>query len=255
MKDETRKILVILLSLVALGCAAYLVWYYSNASRTKESYDTAKEVAQVVPEEVTEEDSEEKVEIPIDFPALQTVNPDVYAWIRIAGTNMDYPVVQNLYEDDFYLDHTWEGVYSEEGAIFSQSYNSKAFTDFNTVLYGHRMGGGLETMFYQLRYYQDAEFMDGHREIIVYTPEHILTYKVFAAVVYDNRHLVLQFDASEESGRQEFLDSIWNSRDMRNQFREDVEVTVDDRILTLSTCIQGESDHRLLIEAVLVDEK
>ena len=69
---------------------------------------------------------------------------------------------------------------------------------------------------FELRYYQDQEFMDNHREIIIYTPEHILTYKVFSAVVYDDRHLMLYYDYENEKDRQAFIDSIWNSRDMRN---------------------------------------
>lgn len=252
MKDKTRKSLIFIFSLIALGCAAYLIWFYTSANRTEDSYDKAQEIAEV---EVPEVEVEDIVEIPIDFTSLQEVNLDVHAWIHVEDTMIDYPVLQNSVDDEFYLDHTWEGTYSAEGAIFSQSYNDKEFTDFNTVLYGHRMGAGVETMFHQLRYYKDDEFMDSHREIIIYTPHHILTYKVFAAVVYDNRHLMLRYDYEKAEDRQAFLDSIWNSRDMRNKFRDDVEVTVDDRILTLSTCIQGEPDHRFLIEAVLVDEK
>ena len=55
--------------------------------------------------------------------------------------------------------------------------------------------------------------------------------------------------------RQEFLDSLKNSRDMRNRYSDIDSVSVEDRILSLSTCVTGESNHRLLVEAVLTNEE
>ena len=117
------------------------------------------------------------------------------------------------------------------------------------------MGEGVETMFHQLGNYLDDEYMKDHSEIVIYTPEHILTYKVFAAVVYDDRHLMKYYDYDKAEDRQAFLDSLKNSRDMRNKYNDQLEVTTNDRIISLSTCIAAEPDHRLLVEAVLTDEK
>ncbi|MGN9056940.1 class B sortase [Bariatricus sp. HCP28S3_A7] len=255
MKEKGRKILIILLLAVAVGCAGYLIWHYISASKTEESYEEARKEAEIeIPE--TEPDQEgEAVQVPIDFEVLQKTNPDVYAWIRIDGTKIDYPIVQKNDDDNYYLNHTWEGKSAAEGAIFTQACNSKSFLDFNTLIYGHQMGEGVETMFHQLGSYLDADFMKDHREIVIYTPDHIRTYKVFAAVVYDDKHIMQYYNFVMNSERQAFLDSIYNSRDMRNQYCDDVEVSIEDRIITLSTCISAESDHRLLVEAVLTDEK
>ena len=255
MKERGRKLLILLLSMIVLVCAGYLIWYYGSALQAEESNEKAKEVA-VKEEVVTDtEEPEAPVEIPVDFAALQAINPDVYAWIKIDGTVIDYPVVQSSEEDNFYLDHTWEGKQAAEGAIFTQACNAKDFTDFNTVIYGHQMGANVETMFHQLGNYLDADFMQEHREIIIYTPDHIRTYRVFAAVVYDDRHIIQYYNFVMNSNKQAFLDSIYNSRDMRNQFCDDQNVTIEDQILTLSTCIAAEPEHRLLVEAVLIDEK
>ena len=197
MKEKGRKILIILLLAVAIGCAGYLIWYYASAAKSAESYATARTT-----------DEEEKVVIPIDFASLQETNPDVHAWIKIDGTNIDYPVVQNEEQEEYYLTHTWEGKYAAEGAIFTQAFNKKDFTDFNTVIYGHQMGEGVETMFHQLGNYLDDGYMKDHSEIVIYTPEHILTYKVFAAVVYDDRHLMKYYDYDKAEDRQAFLDSL-----------------------------------------------
>lgn len=261
MKDRGKKILIIILSLISVGCAIYLIWHFINAKQSQNQYEEMRE--EVVSQddsdvlEQEQEEAKEKVEIPIDFETLKERNSDVYAWIRIPDTHVDFPVLQHATDDLYYLnyniDKEWDAAV---GTIFSQSYNKKDFTDFNTILYGHRMGEDNPQMFYDLRLYWDAEFMDEHRDIYIYTPTNIYKYKVFAAVVSDNRHHMVYYDEfKDEEDKQAFLDYLWNSRDMRNQYRDDVEVTTDDRILTLSTCIRWEKNNRLLIGAVLVDEE
>ncbi|MFR7849272.1 MAG: hypothetical protein ACLU8S_18385 [Coprococcus phoceensis] len=81
-----------------------------------------------------------------------------------------------------------------------------------------------------------------------------MVYHVFAAVVYDDRHIMHAFDFSSEDQRQMFLDSMYESRDLRNSFDESVTVTPEDHIITMSTCIGSEKEHRFLVGAVLTDE-
>ena len=257
MRDKARKILIIVLTVVAVGCAGYLVWYYGSAAKTKQSYDDAKRLAK---EEKTVEkpetaDTEKKAEIPIDFTALREKNPDVYAWIKIDGTTVDYPVCQSNEDDNYYLTHTWEKAEAAEGAIFTQACNCKNFTDFNTVIYGHQMGEGVDTMFHTLDRYLEEGYIEQYPNVVIYTPEHILTYRIFAAVIYDDRHLVNSFNYVMDDQRQAFLDSLKNSRDMRSRYSDIESVGVKDRILSLSTCVTGESNHRLLVEAVLTNEE
>ena len=253
MKERIRKVAIAVLICISLCSAGYLIWYYAIANRTEDSYEKVREKVMETTEEKKE--VEEKPEIPIDFDALQATNPDVYAWIKIEGTNIDYPVLQRLDDDTYYLDHTWEGKSAPEGAIFTQACNGQDFTDFNTVIYGHQMGEGVDTMFHNLNLYLEDGFMTEHPNVTIYTRDHILTYRVFAAVVYDDRHLVQSFNYVMDSEKQAFLDSLMNSRDMRNRYHNAEEVGISDRILSLSTCISGESNHRLLVEAVLVNEE
>lgn len=254
MRDKIRKVMIIVLTAVAVGCAGYLIWYYMVADKVEDSYEEARKAVEETPENIVEE-PEQTPEIPINFDELKAVNPDVYAWIRIEGTGIDYPIVQKREDDMYYLNHTWEGKEAPEGAIFTQACNAREFTDFNTVVYGHQMGEGVETMFHNLNLYLNEGFMEEHPDIIVYTPDKIRTYRVFAAVIYDDRHLMQYFNYIMDAERQAFLDSLYNSRDMRNRFREDVVVSIEDHILSLSTCVASEPNHRLLVEAVLKDEK
>jgi len=260
LENRDRKMLITVLLLISLGCAIYLIWYFTEINRSQDIYQELKET--VVDQEEVEamkdekKETEEKVKIPVDFEKLWKRNADIYAWIKIPDTHIDFPVLQHPTDDLFYLnyniDKEWDAAV---GAIFSQSYNSKEFSDFNTILYGHRMGEENPQMFYDLRLYWDSDFMDEHRDIYIYTPTNIYKYKVFAAVVSDNRHHMEYYDKFQgRENKQAFLEYLWNTRDMRNQYRDDVSVTADDRILTLSTCIRWEKTNRLLIGAVLVDE-
>ena len=156
MKDRARKIIVVMLFVIAVCCAGYLIWYYAAAAKTKQSYDDAKKLAteNVRPSKAENNDGDQtKPEIPIDFASLQEKNPDIYAWIKIDGTTVDYPICQNNEDDNYYLSHTWDRAEAADGAIFTQACNNKNFTDFNTVVYGHQMGEGVDTMFHTLDRY------------------------------------------------------------------------------------------------------
>ncbi len=97
--------------------------------------------------------------------------------------------------------------------------------------------------------------MDEHPYVVVYTPTQKLTYQIFASVVYDDRHIMNTFDFRFDSERQRFLDSIYEARNMSNVVKEDISVGTDSRILTMSTCVTGQDDKRLIVGAVLIDEK
>ena len=244
MKDRTRKIIVAVLLVIAVCCAGYLIWYYATAAKTKQSYDDAKKLSteNVKPSKTNSDDGEQtKPEIPVDFTALQEKNPDIYAWIKIDGTTVDYPVCQNNEDDNYYLSHTWERVEAADGAIFTQACNSKNFTDFNTVIYGHQMGEGVDTMFHTLDRYLEEGYIEKYPNVIIYTPDHVLTYRIFAAVIYDDRHLINSFNYVMDDQRQAFLDSLQDSRDLRSRYSDIESVGTEDRILSLSTCVTGEN--------------
>ena len=250
MQDKGRKLLILFFSLVILGCGGYLIWYYVGVYRNQDADEKAQE-AKIVQEE--EQPEKQEIDIPINFQNLQEENPDVYAWIQIPGTAIDYPIVQHETDELYYLEHAWDGSASSGGAIFTQAYNSKDFTDYNTVIYGHEMGNG--TMFNDLHKYMDASFWQDHNTVVIYTPEKKLTYQIFAAVVYDDRHLMKSFQFLAPEDRQAFLDSLDDIKDLRSHIDDSVPVTSDSKLISLSTCLGTESNHRYLVEAVLIDEE
>ena len=194
----------------------------------------------------------EESDIPIDFKALKSVNPDIYAWINIPDTPIDFPILQSPTSDSFYLRHDINGKYDIAGSIYTESLNSTDFTDFNTMIYGHNMTTGV--MFEPLMNYLDREYFDENRYITVYTPDKILTYKIFAAFVWDDRHILYTYDFSKEYIRDGFIKYVFSIRDISSAIDTEMQVTSDDKIITLSTCTYKEGE-RLLVMGVLCDDE
>ena len=192
---------------------------------------------------------------PINFQELHKLNPDLYAWIRIPGTSIDNPVAQSSNGDDnYYLHHNYLGNYEFAGTIYSQRHNTKYFLDIVTVLYGHNMLNG--TMFADLHKFSNQNFFDNNQIIYIYTDGHILTYKIFAAYEYDDRHILNSFEFHDDDVYQQYLNDCLNPRFPNSIIREGTTLTTEDKIITLSTCTNYNSNRRYLVQGVLVkDEK
>lgn len=187
----------------------------------------------------------------LNLPELQQYNPECYAWLDIPDTEMSFPLVQPSEDLSWYLSHDFFGNEDEDGCIYTEYYNSRDFDDPNTVVYGRntakRFGG--------LHQYQDRDFFDSHSEILVYTGDGVLEYQVFAAYPFDDRHLLMNWDFWNPDVFSVYLAEILNQRKMDVFLDPDAEVTAEDRILTLSTGVEGEPQKRYLVQAVLVSEE
>ena len=265
MKKNVRNLLIVLCLAIAgisIGSIALVLW---NRKQNTAIYEALKSQAVHKETEIkgssftkesvesdVGESREKKGQNKIDFTALKEVNEDIYAWIEIPGTKVAYPIVQSPVDDAYYLNHTIEGVAGYPGSIYTQRLNRKDFTDFNTLIYGHDMKDG--SMFGDLHRYADKEFLEENPYVYIYTEDDTLTYRIFAAVVYDDRHLLRAYDFDEENQRRLFLDSL-DTGDSRNNFDKFAVVTSEDTMITLSTCIGNEEEHRFLVAAVLSDEE
>ena len=201
----------------------------------------------------TETAAEETATIPVKFEELWQVNPDVYAWITVPGTEIDYPILQHASDNSYYLMHNIDGSYGYPGCIYTENLNSKDFTDNNTVIYGHNMKNG--SMFAQLHKFEDPDFFNENREVLIYLPDEVLHYTIFAAHIYDDRHLLYSFDFSDPDVYEKYLESVFNVRDMNANIDKDITVTKDDQIITLVTCIGSQPNNRLLVQAVLTERE
>ena len=90
---------------------------------------------------------------------------------------------------------------------------------------------------------------------MIYLPGEVLHYNIFAAHIYDARHLLYSFDFTNPEVYQKYLDSIFSTRDMSANIDKDITVTTDNQIITLVTCIGSQPNNRLLVQAVLTDRE
>lgn len=247
-----RKVIGILMIILAIGLTTYIIWYEYQKKANEDIYTEVQK--KVTDDEAKKKKSEKsKYVSPLDFDELQKTNADIYAWIEIPGTQINYPIVQKAADDAYYLNHTIDGKEGYPGSIYTESLNTKNFSDYNTVIYGHNMKDG--TMFKGLHSYEDSQFLQEHPYVYIYMPDKKITYQIFAAVVYSNVHILNTYDFSDEYQRQLYLNSVFESRDMKNSIDKSVKVGTDSHILTLSTCIAGQPDNRYIVEAVCTDEE
>ena len=269
-KKKVYKVISIVFALLFVAGLVWLIFYYVGINKEKEKMQEVKEeYVEEIPEEVEVEQAEdvttealeeepapsplEQYPVPkksIDFKALANENPDIYSWITIPDTAIDYPVLQDEDELDYYLTHNLDGSSGYPGCIYTQNYNSKDWDDHNTVLYGHNMKNG--SMFAALHKYKDPVFLEEHPYVYIYTDEYVLVYEIFAAYEFTDQHLLVAFDVESDEGYQSYLDSIFTHEGFGNNFKEDVVVNVDTPIISLETCISDKPTNRYLVQAVLV---
>jgi len=188
-----------------------------------------------------------------DFGVLQeTVNEDIYAWIYIPDTKIDYPVLQHPEDNYYYLNHNLDGSRGYPGCIYTEDYNTRDFLDPNTVIYGHNMKNG--SMFAGLHLFEDSEYFEEHPYVYIYTEDGLYVYEIFAAYESGNEHILYNNDFSDDYAFLKYLSDIMNGRTMNGNLKEDVTLTSEDRIITLSTCVAGKPDRRYLVQGVLLNE-
>lgn len=199
--------------------------------------------------ETVEADTPPHLENTIDFTKLWERNEDIYAWITIPGTQVDYPVLQHPTDDAYYLNHTLEGASSLPGSIYSEKMHPKDFSAAQTVLYGHNMKNG--SMFGSLHEYEDAAFFEEHPYVYVHLPKRTLVYRIFAAVQFSDAYLPIYRNYEDEAGFTAYVEELKHAP---GQVDREAEVPYGSRLLTLSTCIGNDADHRFLVAAVRVEE-
>lgn len=204
-------------------------------------------------QEVDESNKPKAPKKELNWTNLHNQNEDIYAWLSIPGTNIDYPILQHPSDDNFYLMHNLDKSYGYPGCIYTQSLNAKDFGDPNTILYGHCMKNG--TMFKQLRLYEDLEFFKEHQYVYIYTQDKAYTYEVYSGVVFNDRHLLYQYNFKEEWGFNRFLEDLQSSRDMRSHIKNEIKVSPEDKLLTLSTCVTPDGPERWLVVGILRNEE
>lgn len=222
----------------------------ANVAKINERINTVIEASKnntITPEETPAEPSD-NLESPIknkELESLLEINPDTVGWLTVPNTNIDYPVVKTT-DNDYYLDHNYEKKYDYNGWVFMHYYNSTHNLDKNTIIFAHnRFYSGI--MFGTLNEVTKDTWYNN-------TKENLITFNT----LYDNMQFEV-FSIYKTNITADYLkttfdsDLEWNNfikmiRE-RSMFQNNVNVGTNDKIITLSTCL--DNDTRLVVHAVL----
>lgn len=212
--------------------------------------DTGNNAESGYTEDAADESAEDKR---IDFDELYEGNPDIFAWLCVPGTEIDYPVLQSGQSDTFYENHNAYGEEDDAGAVYIELANLTSMCDFNTVLHG-KAGTDGNGLFADLYRFQDPDFFKDHEYAYVYLDGNVLIYEIFAAYEREDTSLIRTYDFTYLSGCQQFLDDLYGTRDMGMNLREGWEsVNAYHYLITLTT-LDEKTGRQFIVTAALIQD-
>ena len=241
---------IVLIAAICVFCyAAYNLYHiYTEYKKGSDEYNAIAQMAVTErdPDQDSTSESEEaagpdgpalKAPLDIDFDSLRSINTDVIGWIYVEALDgVSYPVVKGT-DNDQYLHLTYEKNYNFAGTIFVDYENGRDFNDCNTLVYGHNMKNG--SMFGHLKKFtEDEKLYNNDRYFWILTPDKNYRYEIISAYTTGvNSDTYTLFKGPGEEF-EEYLKKIKSYSDIKT---EDTELTIKDKIVTLSTCTGNES--------------
>jgi len=242
-KPRNKKIVVlsiirILFFIASVVSIIYIVKWYIDS---KQNEILEEKVSEAIVIEDTE-NKEANDEYKIDFVRLNELNEQVVAWIKVKGTQVEYPVVQanNNY---YYLKRNLEKQYNVGGWIFADYKNKLDGTDKNLVVYGHNMKDN--SMFGTLKNILKEEWYNNNENHIIdfITENEEQKYQVFSVYKIESEDYYINTEFKENEF-EKFADTLKN----RSIKDFGVEISEEDSILTLSTCAES-NKYRVVLHA------
>ena len=269
--SKLEKVIIVIASLAALTAAFMIFKTARDYKAASDEYDslrqyaseevsateTAEKVSDIKPIELEEaeerkelksnENREDFPEMEVDFKALREKNPDTVGWLYVGSCGISYPIVQGE-DNDYYMNHTFEGTVNSSGAIIMDYRDDKYLKDWNTFIYGHNMKNG--SMFGSLKkLLKDETLYDSDPYIYVYLPGYIYRYKIFS-YYKDKPDSKMYWTAyTLQEYRQYIRDALSLSvRDLG------VETSEENNMVTLVTCSgSGAGKMRFFVHGEFID--
>ena len=186
-----------------------------------------------------------------DYSELYKMNNDLSGWITIAGTDIDYPVMQTPEEFDFYLKRNFGKENSPHGCIFVGEGNDLETPSDNVTLYGHNMLDG--SMFAGLHKYTEKEKWEENSLIIFNTLYEYHVYKIFAVfkttASVDEGFKYHRFVNAENEAE---FNTFVNECKRLSFYDTGITPVYGDKIICLSTCEYTLTNGRLVVAAVRI---
>ena len=229
MIDSTVNIAVLLFFILCVLFSGYSIWdnnhIYTKASPSV--YETYK------PEK---EDTK-------SFEELIRINPDVYGWISIYGTQIDYPLVQGE-DNDKYVNTDYEGNFSLSGALFLDCNNARNMSDTVNIIYGHHMEK--DKMFGGLDHYEKQDYFKEHQYGNLYvdgTNYGLEFFMLIKADAYDSK----VYNTNERDINQ-YIEYI-SSYNLQK-----LDIPECERLICLSTCSSDSTNGRVILVGSITSE-
>lgn len=190
-------------------------------------------------------------EILPEYQALYEKNSDIAGWLKIEGTNIDYPVMQPVAQSsDFYLNHDFDGKEDINGSLFLDSRNVLSEPNDNMIIYGHNMKSGM--MFGELKQYLEPQYWREHKKVTFNTIYGKGEYEIVAVclskVAEGNAGEFKYYDFIDAGNKKAFRRFVKNIKKL-NIMDEEIDLSYGDKLLTLSTCNSYTEDGRLFLVA------
>ena len=242
-------ILICLSAVIICGCRLFN--YYRDIRKISD--ENAEIRSEIAIADSSAHDSE--TDMLSRFKTLYGENSDLAGWIKIDGTDIDYPVMQSdSTAPEFYLNHSFYKEPSTAGTPFLDYRCSISDASDNLIVYGHNMKSGL--MFHPLILYTDYEFLQKNRFVSFSTLYSEDIYEIFAVFKYDltneqdtEFNIVRHVDYDNPAQFSEFIDYA-----VRASLHPIYETPAyGDRLLTLITCEYSSNDSRLVVVAKPAD--
>lgn len=247
-----RPIIIVLCFIVGVGSIIYVMTERHEQNVQEEVFNELKDVKDKEENEENKVINNEEGGILPEYRKLYEGNNDLYGWLRIDGTNIDYPIMQTPDRPNYYLRKNWAGEYSIKGIPYVDERVDE--NSENVLVYGHNMDDN--TMFGSLPEYKDILYYKNHKYIEFNTIYERARYEVISVsktVALEDSELAttteyyvyqhVELDTPDEFNK--YLDYIKQNE----YFDTGVTAKYGDRLLTLSTCDYWTEGARLLIVA------
>lgn len=260
---KSRRTLILTLILAVLVIVFIVSTYMvisivTQQEQEKEAFDVIAESVKPLREErVIDPPKKEAAKTPRDdeiptvlpeYEELYTQNPDMFGWIYIEGTKIDYPVMYTPEEPEYYLRRAFDGSSTQSGTPFIDGACAPD-GDFY-LIYGHHIKNG--SMFGSLTKYADKTWRDEHRVICFDTLYERREYEVVAAFYadasLDEGDGFLYYKYTDLSDRDVFDEYVRQVSEV-SIYKEAVDAEYGDELIALSTCSYHTGDGRFVVVA------
>lgn len=181
------------------------------------------------------------------FEELRAINPEVFGWLTVYGTNIDYPLVQGE-DNDKYIYTDARGNYAASGSIFLDHRNSRDFSDFNSIIYGHHMDK--KVMFGEIADFSEESFFGSHRYGTIYCGGGTYGLDFFAFLEVDTSGAIYKPGIKDPEKAEEWLANLMQ----KALYVRGNDVGFNDHIVLLSTCTSDITNGRHILVGKLMQE-